>query len=82
MPGAANDNGSVTIDLMGIADVNVSSDRSTVSVGSGAICSDVYDKLVPMNLTVLGARVADIGVGGFLTGGESQLPPEMKKRGP
>ena len=79
LPGAANNNGGVTIDMRGLANVKVSPGRNMVSVGAGAIWSDVYDRLVPMNLTVLGARVADLGVGGLLTGGKCQLP-KLKKR--
>ena len=73
LPGAANNDDGVTIDLRSLASVNVITGQSTASVGSGAIWSDVYNKIVPLNLTVLGARVADLGVGGLITGGEFQL---------
>ena len=67
--GAANTNGGVTIDLRAMDSVNVSSNRTITSVGAGSIWKNVYEKIQPMNLTVLGARVAGLGVGGFLTGG-------------
>jgi hypothetical protein len=51
-------------------DITINSDRSSVSVGGGAIWKNIYAALQPMNLTVLGSRVAGLGVGGFLTGGE------------
>ena len=73
LPGAANANDGVTIDLRTLAGVDVVASQSTASVGSGAIWSDVYNKVVPLNLTVVGARVADLGVGGLITGGEFQL---------
>ena len=69
VPYAANINKGVTIDLRDMNDTVISSDGSTVSVGGGSIWDDIYKALLPMNLTVLGARVAGVGVGGYLTGG-------------
>jgi FAD/FMN-containing dehydrogenase len=69
--GAANGNGGVTIDMRSMNSINVSSDQSVVTVGAGTIWHQVYEKLDPMNLTVAGARVAGLGVGGFLTGGKA-----------
>jgi FAD/FMN-containing dehydrogenase len=69
--GAANGNGGVTIDMRSMNSINVSSDQSVVTVGAGTIWDQVYEKLDPMNLTVAGARVAGLGVGGFLTGGKA-----------
>ena len=40
-----------------------------VSVGGGAIWSQVYEKLTPHLLTAIGGRGASLGVGGLLTGG-------------
>ncbi|KAL8762518.1 MAG: hypothetical protein Q9184_001478 [Pyrenodesmia sp. 2 TL-2023] len=67
--GAANVDGGVTIDLRAMDDVSIDANQSLVLVGAGSIWDIVYGKLQPMNLTVLGARVAGLGVGGFLTGG-------------
>ena len=69
VPYAANINKGVTIDLRDMNDTVISSDGSTVSVGAGSIWDDIYKALLPRNLTVLGARVAGLGVGGYLTGG-------------
>ena len=68
--GAANINNAVTIDLRSIDNISVDSNRKITAVGAGSIWSDIYATLTPMNLTVLGARVAGLGVGGFSTGGK------------
>ena len=68
--GAANIQDGVTIDLGLMNEVTVSPDSDTVSVGSGARWKDVYLKLDAMNLSVVGGRVYDVGVGGLLLGGE------------
>ena len=68
--GAANIQDGVTIDLALMKDVTVSSNNLAVSVGSGARWQDVYLKLDAMNISVVGGRVYDVGVGGLLLGGE------------
>lgn len=70
VPRAANIDQGATIDLTKMNGITINSDRSSVSVGGGAIWKNIYAALQPMNLTVLGSRVAGLGVGGFLTGGE------------
>ncbi|KAJ5124082.1 uncharacterized protein N7515_007907 [Penicillium bovifimosum] len=67
--GAANINGSVTVDMRSMNSLTLSEDRKIASVGGGSIFSDIYPRLVPHNLTVMGGRVPGIGVGGFTTGG-------------
>jgi len=69
--GAANiDNGGITVDMRGMNDVTLSEDHRIARLGGGGIFSDIYPQLVPHNLTVMGARVPGIGVGGFVTGGK------------
>ena len=68
--GAANIKNGVTIDLRNIDNISVNSNKSITSVGAGSIWSNIYAALTPLNLTVLGARVAGLGVGGFSTGGK------------
>ncbi|KAJ3729313.1 hypothetical protein C8R42DRAFT_160828 [Lentinula raphanica] len=58
-----------TVDLQRIKGVTLSEDRSVVSFGAGSRWRDVYAVLQPMNLTTVGGRVGDVGVGGFLLGG-------------
>lgn len=67
--GASNIQGGLTIDLSGLNGIAVSQDHSQTAVGAGNIWYDVYDYLEPMNLTVIGGRVAAIGVGGLTLGG-------------
>jgi FAD/FMN-containing dehydrogenase len=68
--GAANINGSVTVDMRSMKSLALSEDRKIASVGGGSIFSDLYPQLEPYNLTVMGGRVPGIGVGGFTTGGK------------
>lgn len=73
--GAANIEGGITIDLRALDSFVLSEDRKTASIGTGEVWSEIYPKLVPYNLTVMGGRVAGVGVGGFLTGGELRYYP-------
>lgn len=67
--GAANAESGVTIDLSAINHVTVSKDSTITDVGSGARWEDVYLKLDSLDLAVAGGRVAAVGVGGLVTGG-------------
>ncbi|KAJ8133123.1 hypothetical protein O1611_g503 [Lasiodiplodia mahajangana] len=67
--GAASIEGGVTIDLSGLNSIEVSLDKSTVSIGVGARWQDVYAKLDPFNLSAVGGRNGLVGVGGLTTGG-------------
>lgn len=67
--GASNINGGITIDLINLKQVTVSADKTQTSVGPGNRWFDVYSKLQPQGLTVIGGRVSDIGVGGLTLGG-------------
>lgn len=59
----------ITIDLSGLNGVTVSADSTFASVGPANTWLDVYNVLDPLNMTVVGSRVADIGVGGMALGG-------------
>ena len=67
--GAANIQDGITIDLSAINQVDVSANSKITSIGGGARWEDVYLKLDRMGLAVAGGRVAEVGVGGLLTGG-------------
>ncbi|KAI2782825.1 putative oxidoreductase [Daldinia loculata] len=67
--GAANIAGGVTIDLRSLNTIEVSEDKSTASVGVGALWGDVYSTLDPLGISVAGSRVAQVGVGGLTLGG-------------
>lgn len=68
--GASNIQGGVTIDLVSLNQVEVFANKTLTQVGAGNRWIDVYSKLDPMQLSVVGGRVADIGVGGLTLGGE------------
>ncbi|KAL0579493.1 hypothetical protein V5O48_002535 [Marasmius crinis-equi] len=69
--GASNiDDHGFTIDLQNLnTGVSLSDDHSVVSFSAGSRWRDVYRVLTPHNLTTVGGRVGDVGVGGFLLGG-------------
>ncbi|RMZ27887.1 hypothetical protein D0859_08021 [Hortaea werneckii] len=67
--GAANIEDGVTIDLGNFHQVEVSSDRSTVTIGPGSSWREVYDVVVPQGLATGGGRIANVGVGGLVLGG-------------
>ena len=60
----------VTIDLTKRNEVRLSEDKKSVVVGAGSQWVDVYRKVEEDGLSVVGGRVADVGVGGLLTGGK------------
>ncbi|KAI1345673.1 putative oxidoreductase [Xylaria sp. FL0043] len=61
--------GGVTIDLRGLKAIDLSDDKSSVSVGAGATWDLVYGQLDPLGLSVAGGRVSGVGVGGLTLGG-------------
>lgn len=67
---ASNINGGIAIDLRRLNSIDVSQDRSTVSVGAGNRWQDVYEHIVPLGLAAIGGRNGDIGVGGLTLGGK------------
>lgn len=71
--GASTASKGITIDLAKMNRVDVSKDSQSVFVGAGAQWADVYSAVEKENLLVVGGRVADVGVGGLLTGGLSAL---------
>jgi hypothetical protein len=70
-PGFSNINSGVTIDLSSLNQIRVTDedDKAAVWIGPGARWGDVYRALEPERLTVAGARVSHVGVGGFVLGG-------------
>jgi FAD/FMN-containing dehydrogenase len=67
--GFSNADAGVTIDLVRMGSVELSKDKKSVKVGAGARWLDVYSTLEKDNLTVVGGRVSDVGVGGLTLGG-------------
>ncbi|MCJ1451511.1 hypothetical protein MMC28_001849 [Mycoblastus sanguinarius] len=68
-PGLANVAAGVAIDLSSITNVTVSPDRKTTSAGGDARWGAIYSQLDARNLSIVGGRVFDIGIGGFALGG-------------
>ena len=68
--GGSNIENGITIDLSDLTEIEVSSDRTTTHVGTGNRWEDVYAKLDPVKLAVIGGRNGDIGVGGLTLGGK------------
>ncbi|KAH8886505.1 FAD-binding domain-containing protein [Thozetella sp. PMI_491] len=68
-PGSSCRHDGLLLDLQLLNQVEVSEDRSATMVGPGAKWGDVYKKLEPQGLMVVGGRVASVGVGGFIQGG-------------
>jgi FAD/FMN-containing dehydrogenase len=68
-PGAANIDDGVLIDLGGFNRVDYDAKQNTATVGSGSRWQAVYEQLDPFNVTVVGGRVLEVGVGGLTLGG-------------
>lgn len=72
--GSSNVDGGVTIDMGAMNQVQVSDDKTMTSVGAGARWIEVYEALDPVHLTVVGGRLASVGVAGLLLGGKCLSP--------
>lgn len=70
VPGAANINRGVLIDLANFNSVDYDADKKVAVVGSGLRWKEVYTSLDQYNVTVAGGRVLDVGVGGLTLGGK------------
>lgn len=67
-PLAANINNGVLIDMALFNSVNYDAANSEAKVGAGQRWGNVYDALDAYNVTVVGGRVLDVGVGGLILG--------------
>ncbi|KAK6530785.1 hypothetical protein TWF281_007621 [Arthrobotrys megalospora] len=65
---SSTDNG-VLISLTKLNKIAYDAASGVVELGPGSRWTGVYNALDPLNVTVLGARNSDVGVGGFLLGG-------------
>ncbi|KAG8159634.1 hypothetical protein KVR01_010271 [Diaporthe batatas] len=68
-PGFSSIQDGILIDLSRLDGITVSDDRATVSVGPGQRWGDVYTALDPYQVSVIGGRMPNIGVGGVILGG-------------
>lgn len=69
--GASNHQDGLTIDLASLNQITLSEDGKIASLGPGNRWVDVYEALQPSNLTVVGGRLATVGVGGLVLGGKA-----------
>ncbi|KAI0007112.1 putative FAD-binding oxidoreductase [Xylariaceae sp. FL0662B] len=69
LPGSANINGGVLIDMSKFNSVEYDAENGVVTVGSGLRWAEVYKELDQHGVTVVGGRVPDVGVGGLTLGG-------------
>ncbi|KAI9818904.1 MAG: hypothetical protein M1827_007725 [Pycnora praestabilis] len=67
--GASNIPGGLTIELTLMRGIEVATDQTVTRIGAGNKWGDVYKQLDSMNLSVIGGRVGDVGVGGLTLGG-------------
>ena len=67
MTNVSNVDRGLTIDLEKLDWIE--GNRQTVRVGPGARWREVYEILDDVDLSVVGAKAGDVGVGGFLLGG-------------
>lgn len=70
-PLAANINNGVLIDLSMFNQVHYDAANHVAIIGTGAKWDYVYSQLDAYNVTVVGGRVPDVGVGGLILGGVS-----------
>jgi FAD/FMN-containing dehydrogenase len=68
--GASNIEGGITIDLVSLDGIELSEDGETASIGPGNRWGKVYESLEERGRVVVGGRVSNVGVGGFMLGGE------------
>ncbi|KAK4041155.1 hypothetical protein C8A01DRAFT_34772 [Parachaetomium inaequale] len=72
LPGCANVDGGITLDLSLLNSIALTEDKSVVQIGAGARWGAVYERLDALGLSVTGSRSAAGGVGGLaLAGGLS-----------
>ncbi|KAK6511388.1 hypothetical protein TWF481_000304 [Arthrobotrys musiformis] len=68
-PGWAGIKKGVLISLGNMNHTTYNAGTGLATVDGGSRWTDVYGDLLPYNITVLGGRNSDLGVGGYLTGG-------------
>ena len=69
MPGGSNIDGGITISFEKLNKISLAADKKTASFQPGHTWYDIYSALEKDNATVIGGRVASVGVGGLVLGG-------------
>lgn len=75
LPGCANVDDGITLDLALLNSVSLAQNNSIVQIGAGARWGAVYETLDPLGLSVTGSRSAVGGVGGLALAGSSLRQP-------
>lgn len=70
-PGASSIEGGITVSLESMNEITLSADKKTAAIGPGNRWGAVYTKLADQDLTVIGGRASDVGLGLILGGGVS-----------
>jgi len=68
-PGS-NVQGGVTLDLRLLNNIDIDEKQGVAGLGPGSKWKTVYSAMEQYNLTAVGGRLPDVGVGGFLLGGK------------
>ncbi|KAI3401489.1 hypothetical protein diail_10923 [Diaporthe ilicicola] len=67
--GASSIEGGITVSLKNLNSIELSADNSTAFIQPGNTWGHIYTELAKYDLSVIGGRVTDIGIGGLTTGG-------------
>ncbi|KAK7398012.1 hypothetical protein QQX98_012620 [Neonectria punicea] len=67
--GASSVEGSITVSFANLKSVALSKDKKIASIEPGNIWGPVFEELTKSDVTVVGGRLYNIGVGGLTTGG-------------
>jgi FAD/FMN-containing dehydrogenase len=73
VPGGSSIGGGIDISFENLNKISLSSDKKIVSFQPGHTWYDIYSALEKDNLTIIGGRVASVGVGGLTLGGGKKL---------
>ncbi|KAM0427104.1 hypothetical protein ACHAQK_012211 [Fusarium lateritium] len=67
--GASSVEDGITVSFANLKDVSLSKDKKIAPIGPGNIWGVVFEELAKSDVTVIGGRIHNIGVGGLTTGG-------------
>lgn len=67
--GASNIADGITIDLSRMNEISINKNNGTVFIEPGNTWLDIYRRLADENLTVVGGRIGEVGIGGLTLGG-------------
>ncbi|KAF4462944.1 FAD binding domain-containing [Fusarium albosuccineum] len=75
--GASSVEGGITVSFANLKGVSLSKDKKIASIEPGNIWGPVFEELTKSDLTVVGGRLYNIGVGGLTTGGGISYFPNL-----